>query len=77
MKFCSAAAGLIALTGSVLGATLQAVSNFGANPSSIQMYIYVPDKVAEKPAVIVAVRNSRLISVEDRNKSLEASGKRR
>jgi acetylxylan esterase len=38
-----------------LGASLQSVSNFGKNPSSIQMYIYVPDKVAAKPPIIVAV----------------------
>jgi len=36
-------------------ATLQAVTNWGANPTKINMYIYVPDKVAAKPAVIVAV----------------------
>jgi len=38
-----------------LGASLQAVSSFGKNPTNIQMYIYVPDKVAAKPAIIVAV----------------------
>lgn len=36
-------------------ASLQQVSSFGANPTTIQMYIYVPDKVAAKPAVIVAL----------------------
>lgn len=36
-------------------ASLQQVTNFGANPTKINMYIYVPDKVAAKPAVIVAV----------------------
>jgi hypothetical protein len=36
-------------------ASLQQVSNFGNNPSKINMYIYVPDKVATKPAIIVAV----------------------
>ena len=38
-----------------LCASLQAVSDFGSNPTKIQMYIYVPDKLATKPAVIVAV----------------------
>ena len=38
-----------------LGATLKPVTSFGENPTSIQMYIYVPDKLATKPAVIVAV----------------------
>lgn len=36
-------------------ATLQSVANFGTNPTKIQMYIYVPDKLATKPAIIVAV----------------------
>jgi poly(3-hydroxybutyrate) depolymerase len=36
-------------------ASLQQVSSFGANPTTISMYIYVPDKVATKPAIIVAV----------------------
>ncbi len=36
-------------------ASLQPVTNFGENPTSIQMYLYGPDKIAEKPAVIVAV----------------------
>lgn len=56
MKFGVTVAGLLASAGSVLGASLQQVSNFGSNPSSIQMYIYVPDKVAANPAIIVAVR---------------------
>ncbi|KAH8882448.1 feruloyl esterase B [Thozetella sp. PMI_491] len=41
--------------GLAVGASLKQVTNFGENPSSIQMYIYVPDKVASKPAVIVAL----------------------
>ncbi|KAI0016775.1 Alpha/Beta hydrolase protein [Xylariomycetidae sp. FL0641] len=36
-------------------ASLQQVTDFGENPSDIQMYIYVPDKVATNPAVIVAL----------------------
>ncbi|KAI1188624.1 Alpha/Beta hydrolase protein [Nemania serpens] len=55
MKFGVTVAGLLASAGSVLGASLQQVSNFGSNPSSIQMYIYVPDKVAANPAIIVAL----------------------
>ena len=39
-----------------LCASLQQVTNFGTNPTNIKMYIYVPDKVATKPAIIVAVR---------------------
>lgn len=38
-----------------LCARLEQVTNFGDNPTRIQMYIYVPDKLATKPAIIVAV----------------------
>lgn len=38
-----------------LGASLRPVLNFGNNPTRIQMNIYVPDKVAPNPAIIVAV----------------------
>lgn len=56
MKPSATMFGLLATAGLAFGASLQQVSNFGNNPSSIQMYIYVPDKVAANPAVIVAVR---------------------
>ncbi|MBT8225700.1 MAG: PHB depolymerase family esterase [Dactylosporangium sp.] len=36
-------------------ASLTQVTNFGANPSNLNMYIYVPDNVAAKPAILVAV----------------------
>jgi len=36
-------------------AALTQVSGFGANSSGAKMYIYVPSKLAEKPAVIVAI----------------------
>ena len=42
-----------------LCASLQQVSNFGQNPSGIQMYIYVPDRLASNPAVVVSVRKFR------------------
>lgn len=48
--------GLAATAATCLGASLQQVSNFGNNPTKIQMHIYVPDKLASKPAIIVAVR---------------------
>lgn len=41
-----------------LAASLTQVSNFGNNPSSIQMFTYVPDKRATNPAVVVSVRSS-------------------
>jgi len=36
-------------------ASLQNVGNYGANPTNTQMWIYVPDKLAPNPAIIVAV----------------------
>jgi poly(hydroxyalkanoate) depolymerase family esterase len=36
-------------------ATLTEVTNFGTNPSNLQMYLYVPDSVTAHPAVVVAV----------------------
>ncbi|MFJ2443535.1 PHB depolymerase family esterase [Streptomyces sp. NPDC087658] len=36
-------------------ASLTEVTGFGANPSNLQMYLYVPDNVATRPAVLVAV----------------------
>lgn len=57
MKALRIAIGLFALASEVFAASLQQVSSFGTNPTGIQMYIYVPDKLAMKPAVIVAVRH--------------------
>ncbi|KAI1422606.1 Alpha/Beta hydrolase protein [Xylaria sp. FL1777] len=55
MKF-STAFGSLAAAGLTLGASLQQVTNFGGtNPTSIQMFIYVPDKVASNPSLIVAL----------------------
>ncbi|WP_435213237.1 extracellular catalytic domain type 1 short-chain-length polyhydroxyalkanoate depolymerase [Streptomyces sp. bgisy034] len=39
----------------VPAATLTEVTDFGANPSNLRMYVYVPENVAAKPAVLVAV----------------------
>jgi len=36
-------------------AALTQVTNFGSNPSNTKMYIYVPNKLASKPPVIVAI----------------------
>jgi acetylxylan esterase len=36
-------------------ATLTQVTNFGANPSNLQMHLYVPDNVAARPGLLVAV----------------------
>ncbi|MGP4050667.1 extracellular catalytic domain type 1 short-chain-length polyhydroxyalkanoate depolymerase [Streptomyces sp. 2A115] len=36
-------------------ATLTEVTDFGSNPSNLQMYLYVPDSVTANPAILVAV----------------------
>jgi poly(3-hydroxybutyrate) depolymerase len=51
MKFL----GFLASATAVLAASLQQVRDFGKNPTNLQMYIYVPDKLAASPPVIVAV----------------------
>ncbi|MGA5037464.1 PHB depolymerase family esterase [Streptomyces capoamus] len=44
-----------ARTEAVPTATLTEVTGFGANPSNLQMYVYVPAGVTAHPAVVVAV----------------------
>jgi len=56
--------GLAATAATCLGASLQEVTNFGDNPSNIQMYIYVPDQLAANPPVIVAVRSLALFPTQ-------------
>ena len=51
----SIAATMASLT---LAAELRQVSDFGENPTNIQMYEYVPDTLAEQPAIIVNVSYS-------------------
>ncbi|MET7710673.1 PHB depolymerase family esterase [Micromonospora sp. NPDC005413] len=36
-------------------ATLTQVTNFGTNPTNLQMHLYVPDRVASRPAVLLAL----------------------
>jgi acetylxylan esterase len=36
-------------------ASLTEVTNFGTNPSNLRMYLYVPDRVATRPAILVAI----------------------
>lgn len=35
--------------------SLEQVTNFGDNPTNVGMYIYVPNNLAPKPAIIVAI----------------------
>ena len=52
------AAAITSLICRASAASLVQVKDFGANPGNANMYIYVPDKVAANPAIIVAVRVS-------------------
>jgi acetylxylan esterase len=45
----------VALAPQASAASLVQVSNFGANPTNLQMYEYVPNTVAAHPAILVAV----------------------
>ena len=49
------AASAIVLSQPAHAASLTQVTSFGTNPSNLNMYVYVPDKVAAKPAILVAV----------------------
>ncbi|TLD20325.1 hypothetical protein PspLS_08743 [Pyricularia sp. CBS 133598] len=48
---------LLALSGLASAASLQRVNNFGNNPANVKMFIYVPDRVATNPAIVVAVHH--------------------
>ena len=50
-----AAGVLFATAGSAAAATLTRVTNFGNNPTNLNMYVYVPDNVAPQPALLVLV----------------------
>ncbi|KAL4744351.1 hypothetical protein BDW72DRAFT_209077 [Aspergillus terricola var. indicus] len=39
-------------------ATLAQVTNFGYNPASIRMYIYVPDRLAASPGIIISLHGA-------------------
>ncbi|MFI7079479.1 PHB depolymerase family esterase [Micromonospora sp. NPDC049903] len=63
IRLCCAALAAIALTALAAlsiptpasAATLTEVTNFGTNPSNLRMYLYVPDRVAPRPGLLVAV----------------------
>lgn len=45
----------VALIASTANGALVRVNDFGSNPTNLQMNIYVPSKLAAKPAIILAV----------------------
>ncbi|GAA3119278.1 hypothetical protein GCM10010466_07680 [Planomonospora alba] len=51
----AALAGLVATAPRAKAATLTRIGDFGANPGNIQMYLYVPDNVAARPGILVAM----------------------
>jgi acetylxylan esterase len=56
MHFSTSVLSSIAAICATANGALTRVNDFGANPSNLQMNIYVPAKVAAKPAIILAVR---------------------
>lgn len=48
-------AGLVAAPKPASAATLVEVTNFGTNPTNLRMHLYVPNVVAARPAILVAV----------------------
>ncbi|MEV0757915.1 PHB depolymerase family esterase [Streptosporangium sp. NPDC050280] len=50
---CLASAGVLVGLPSASAAALTRVTNFGTNPTNLNMYIYVPDRVAARPALLV------------------------
>ncbi|NUO60423.1 MAG: PHB depolymerase family esterase [Hamadaea sp.] len=45
----------LAVSESAMAATLTPVTNFGANPTNLGMYVYAPDTLAPRPAMLVLV----------------------
>jgi len=52
---CGVLAAVLAVVSPVRAASLTQVTNFGNNPSNLNMYIYVPNNVASRPALLVAI----------------------
>ncbi|KAK1998775.1 PHB depolymerase family esterase [Colletotrichum falcatum] len=55
MKLSTILSAAVGLAVSAGAASLQQVTSFGSNPSGAKMYIYVPDKLAANPPVVVAI----------------------
>ncbi|ASW54909.1 PHB depolymerase family esterase [Plantactinospora sp. KBS50] len=50
-----AVAAAMVMAGPAQAAALTQVTNFGTNPTNLNMYLYVPDNVAARPALLVLV----------------------
>lgn len=55
MHFTTSLLSSLVAISATANAALTRVNDFGANPSNLQMNIYVPTKLATKPAIILAV----------------------
>jgi acetylxylan esterase len=55
MHISSTVFGGLAALATTVNAGLTRVNDFGPNPTNLQMNMYVPQKVAQKPAIILAV----------------------
>ena len=55
ISFLALFASVITANPLIKRASLTQVTNFGSNPSGTLMYIYVPNNLATKPAIIVAI----------------------
>src|SRR5512142_1796081 len=42
-------------TGTAQAASLVEVTNFGTNPTGLRMYLYVPNSMAARPAILLAL----------------------
>ncbi|MEV4656996.1 PHB depolymerase family esterase [Micromonospora sp. NPDC049301] len=55
MAAVTLAAATLTLAVPASAATLTQVTGFGANPANLQMHLYVPDRVASRPAILLAL----------------------
>ncbi|MEU8405763.1 PHB depolymerase family esterase [Micromonospora sp. NPDC048842] len=55
MAAVSLAAAALTFATPASAATLTQVTNFGTNPTNLQMHLYVPDRVATRPAILLAM----------------------
>ncbi|KAK1829906.1 Alpha/Beta hydrolase protein [Podospora conica] len=55
MQLPTLTSGFLALAALSEAAQLTQISNFGNNPSGARMFLYVPDKLAANPPVVVAI----------------------
>ena len=58
MRFSSSLLVCISTAAATVNGALQRVQNFGNNPTGLEMNIALPGKLAQKPAIILAVSRS-------------------